>query len=96
MTALPIGALGSNAQALATLLIHIRPKTTIVSAPVGHRKNIDSSPAKSRAAPGTFGGLAPISISVGISYFASLSVRGTFSSSMLNGIGDALSVSAWR
>jgi hypothetical protein len=25
-----------------------------------------------------------------------LSVRGTFSSSMLNGIGDALSVSAWR
>jgi hypothetical protein len=35
---------------------------------------------------GVIGGLAPISISVGISYFASLSVRSTFSSSMLNGV----------
>ena len=35
---------------------------------------------------GAFGGLAPISISVGISYFASLSARSTFSSSILNGV----------
>ena len=47
VTALPIGAVGSNAQVLATLLTHIRPKTTIVSDPVGHRKNIEFKPGQS-------------------------------------------------
>jgi hypothetical protein len=63
VTALPIGAVGSNAQALASLLIGLRPKTTIVSGPVGHRKNIDSSPAKAviPRAPSAKRHLRPIS-----------------------------------